>query len=154
MKEVDKMYTAWRKCIRFVWKLPPTTHCNLLSGVSGEVYLEQQLHCMFLRFFHAALHSQNQCIRTCAQLALNGSCSSICNSLNVIVHKYRLQKYELNNVDNNIEHFLIPAKTFVADSAPHTVEAIKDFITWRDDPLTDGQTRADMNDIIAYLCTS
>ena len=27
-------YTAWRKAIRAIWKLPFRTHCNLLHGIN------------------------------------------------------------------------------------------------------------------------
>ena len=41
-----KLYTAWRKAIRAIWKLPFRTHCNLLHGINNtlpiDVMLEQR----------------------------------------------------------------------------------------------------------------
>ena len=35
--DVDIFFTAWRKSIRQIWKVPNTTHCNLLSSINSSV---------------------------------------------------------------------------------------------------------------------
>ena len=35
--DVDMNFTAWRKSIRRLWKIPSTTHCNLLSAINSSV---------------------------------------------------------------------------------------------------------------------
>ena len=35
--DVDMFFTAWRKSIRRLWKIPNTTNCNLLSSIKSSV---------------------------------------------------------------------------------------------------------------------
>ncbi len=149
--DVERVYTAWRKCIRRVWGLHPRTHCNLLSGISNELYIEQQLHSRFIKWFHCALNSKNNCIRTCAKLALGGSYSTICNSVNQMCHTYGFQKYNLTCTD--VVYLLSVVRNSTSDDVSPDAGAIKDFIVWRDDPTTQVQTREDLIDIIEYICT-
>ena len=34
--DVNHFYVAWRKTIRRLWKIPNTTHCNLLSSINSS----------------------------------------------------------------------------------------------------------------------
>ena len=42
----ETFWTAWRKAIRVIWKLPFRTHCKLLHGINDtlpiDVILEQR----------------------------------------------------------------------------------------------------------------
>ena len=34
--DVNNFYVAWRKTTRRLWKIPNTTHCNLLSSINSS----------------------------------------------------------------------------------------------------------------------
>lgn len=42
-KTVNQYYVAWRKVVRLLWRLPNTTHCNLLHTINGSLPIEVAL---------------------------------------------------------------------------------------------------------------
>ena len=98
-KEFENFLTAWRKAIRYVWRTPYRTHNNLLPLICGDLPVEGQLHKRFVKFVHKIINSKNTLVNTCGLLALEGSQSSACNSLNVISRKYSFDKFKLKSGD-------------------------------------------------------
>ena len=81
----------------FLLGLPRTTHCNLLHQICQDIPVHNQICIRFIKFFNAAINSSNSVIKLCASLALNGSGSSISNSLSHISHKNRTARHDLIN---------------------------------------------------------
>ena len=94
-KKVECVYTAWRKCLRRLLDVPPTTHCDLLPIICDDKSFDLQIHKRFLGFFEKAVSSTNSCVSLCAKLALNGSRSAACRSLNYVCEKYGVRKYSI-----------------------------------------------------------
>ena len=42
--DVNQFYVAWRKTIRLLWKIPNTTHSNLLSPINSSEPIVYKLH--------------------------------------------------------------------------------------------------------------
>ena len=38
--DVNTFYIAWRKVVRRIWKIPSTTHCNLLPSINKSLSIE------------------------------------------------------------------------------------------------------------------
>ena len=38
--DVNAFYIAWRKVVRRIWKIPSTTHCNLLPTINKSLPIE------------------------------------------------------------------------------------------------------------------
>ena len=95
--DINKFYTAWRKCIRRISNISSRTHCRYLNILCSDFPVDMQLHTRFLKFFHMTLSSQNDCISLCAKLALNGSGSIICQNLNLVSYIYSINKYHIQN---------------------------------------------------------
>ena len=38
--DVNSLYTTWRKVVRRIWKIPNTTHCNLLPSINKSLPIE------------------------------------------------------------------------------------------------------------------
>ena len=38
--DVNAFHTAWRKIVRQTWKIPSTTHCNLLPSINKSLPIE------------------------------------------------------------------------------------------------------------------
>jgi hypothetical protein len=89
---VNQFFIAWRKCVRMIWNLPYRCHNNLLSSICNDSPVEKQLHKRFLKFVWRAANSNNVCSQVCARLALSGSRSNACKSVNFICHKYTIDK--------------------------------------------------------------
>ena len=103
-KSVLHLFTTWRKCIRKISGLPSRTHCDLLPLICCDLPVPIQLYQRFMKFLHTALNSSNDCVKTCALLALNGSCSSACNNINHIAKMLNISKYKLVNQKLNVIH--------------------------------------------------
>lgn len=69
-KYVSDFFCAWRKCVRRVWGLPYTTHCNLLPAIAMDFPVEFQIYKRFFNFFKSAVCSENSVVRLCAKLKL------------------------------------------------------------------------------------
>lgn len=153
LKVVDAVWTSWRKAVRRIFRLPYRAHCYILPRVCGDAPLEKQLHARFINFFHGALTSRNTCVNICARLAINGSKSPACNSVNLICHKYAILKYDLDHCgcQGVINNILNSEQYSEAEEA--SAGAIKEFVQWRDDFNTPMHTKSDLQDIIDYLCT-
>ena len=92
-KDVEPFYTAWRKAVRRTYGLPSRTHCVLLPYIVNQMYtIETQIHKRFAQFAVGILKSDNMCLNLCGHLALRGSGSKFCNSLNFIAYKYNFNK--------------------------------------------------------------
>jgi len=92
---VSRLHVTWRKCIRKLLDLPGRTHSILLPLICHDLPFIIQLCKRSLKFIHNALHSDNLCLSMCARLALNGSRSSMCNSINYIASIMHISKYDM-----------------------------------------------------------
>ena len=67
-------YTAWRKSIRRLLRLPlKITHHELLPGICADISTEGKMQIIILNFVRKCLSSSNYCIKLCANLTLHGS---------------------------------------------------------------------------------
>ena len=98
---VNAFYTAWRKSIRRLLRLPLRTHNELLPGICADISAEGKLRTRFLNFYRKCLSSSNSCIKLCANLALRGSRSDTAKSANFICCKYNIDKYNITTYNAN-----------------------------------------------------
>jgi len=129
-KGMTKVYTTWRKCIRKLFKLPYKTHSYLIPVLCKDLPLSIQLHKRFTKFIYKALNGTNECLKTCAMLALHGSSSSVCNNINLIASSLNMSKYLMFN--NNLTSLLCKLNDLYA---PHvqtvmTASQICDLLSW------------------------
>ena len=96
-KTVNTFLTAWRKSIRYLLQLPYKCRYIYLPLICNDLPVDVQLHSRFLNFFQKMVHkTENQLIKLCCDIALQGSRSSVCNTLNLLVYRYRIDKYNIN----------------------------------------------------------
>ena len=95
---VNMINIAWRKCIRRLFGLPPRTHNALIHAICNDIPIDAQIHIRFLKFMKGCLLSSNPCIQLCARLAIDGSNSDACKSVNFICSKYDINKYIIPTV--------------------------------------------------------
>ena len=153
---VEAFYTAWRKCIRRIFSLPYNTHSSFLNLLCNDLPIDSQLHLRFLKFCHQCLISSNSCLRLCSRLAMNGSRSNLCNSLNFICHKYNITKRSLTYLD-----FLDIAKfvhSSVSNAISHndllSVSILADLVNTRDKRDFSFFSFQEVSEIIQFVTTS
>ena len=154
-KEVNSFYTAWRKAVRFVWKIPYNSHCNLLHFICDDLPVEVQMHKRFVKFFHKILNSDNCLVHACGVLALEGSRSPACNSLNAILPQYNLNKYTFyrHNLNFSIRKIYFSVLGESYDDTKSTAILIRELCQARDGQLSTIMTRPEIVESIFELCT-
>lgn len=139
---VQKFFTAWRKCVRRVWGIPNTTHCNLLPGICEDRGIEAQLLSRVLNFIRKSVVSCNSLLNCCSQLALRGSFSAVSNTVAKLADELSVSRDLLA---------WSPYRLFDGPSGSETAGAIRDFVIARHSSA--GDDRAAFDDIINFLCT-
>ena len=145
----DMFFVAWRKAIRRLLKVPSRTHNVLLPLIVNDAPVEAQLHKRFIKFFHKALRSGNDCTRTCAQLALNTSHSSVSNSVHFLCQLYQIPVSSLLKSPLNV------AINCIFSNQPDDTDLVKagailDFLSMRQN--CDKNDFCNLSDIINHLC--
>ncbi len=72
---MDDVYIAWRIAMRKVWRVPWTTHCNLLPHLAGVMYPELWFSKWCIKFIKMALNSYTIIVRRITNVGLNGTYS-------------------------------------------------------------------------------
>jgi hypothetical protein len=103
-KDISYFYVPWRKSIRLLFKLPYTTHCNLLPDICNDIPIEVQIHKRIVQFVSSLISSNNKCINLAYKLMVNGSSSTISNSVSFICQKYKLDSFSLNHLSISSLH--------------------------------------------------
>ena len=147
INNIEFFLIQWRKCIRKVWGLPSTTHCNLLDLICQDIPVIMQLHKRFMKFFCSLINSENVYLNTCAKLALNGSCSKLCNSITHICHKYHLNRYSIG-VNNGI----LLNSVLATDQDLMCAGNILDLCYIRDSSCT-MLSSEELNELLMFFCT-
>ncbi len=68
---MDDVYIAWRIAMRKLWKVPWTTHCNLLPHLAGVMDPELWFSKRCIKLIKLALNSDNIIIRTIINVGFN-----------------------------------------------------------------------------------
>ena len=85
-------FTGWRKAIRLLWKIPNTTHCNLLSSINSSVPIVINLERRCAKYIWSCLNSDNSVVKT---IAKSTKCSSVSNFVDN--YRYLSYKYKIGN---------------------------------------------------------
>ena len=76
----DKLFVAWRKCIRRLLGLPNTTHNRLLHLICNDINVDVQLYCRVLKFLVSCSKNPSDNVQICFKLAQGGSISAMSKS--------------------------------------------------------------------------
>jgi hypothetical protein len=149
-KSVKKLYTAWRKSIRFVLNLPYRTHSDLLHFICGDNSIEIQMYLRFLKFYKSLYISPNPVVSTCCQLLITGTGSAVSNSLTKISEHFKIHKYDMHTFSYKPP---VPPDEICAITSA-IIELIEmrtlPFITYETSPLSVD----DCDVFLELLCTS
>ena len=83
-KNINMFNVTWRKAIRRLLSLPNTTHCNLLPYICDDIPPNIQLYQRVIAFLNGLSKSRNIVTSLCYRLILNGSGSSVSNTVSVL----------------------------------------------------------------------
>ena len=154
--DVDMFFTAWRKSIRRLWKIPNTTHCNLLSSINSSVPIVINLERRCAKFIWSCLNSDNSIVKTIANSAKCSSVSNFGDNYRYLSYKYKIGNHVWNSplckllkcFDSYMSHSItvFPEGSF-----------IRDLCLMRDDYSVFNNcaiTKEELFFLINHLCTS
>ena len=97
------------------------------------------------------MNHDNSVISLCGQVAISGSSSSACNNINLICHKFHINKYALQgiNINNCIKMYL---NKLVGTDSHAKAATISDLLYLRDSFLSKF-SRGEINELLEVVCT-
>ena len=152
-KHVTRFFIAWRKAIRNLLDLPYNTHCELLHNICDDVRIDKQLYVRFIKFMNQLRTSDNTLTKLCYNMAINGSSSSISNSISHLSYIMNVSREEVLKVS-----FYKDMRSHEQDTYAAHANIIKELMLERN---TNNISNVDdtflsvdeMSIIINYLCT-
>lgn len=138
---IDKLYVAWRKCIRRIYNLHPRTHCNLLPYITSSRSIELVMHQRLFNFIMNCNRSKNVLIKTVTRTAMNGSNSTLGKNINMLKLKYSV----------NFNQFVTLSNGIVNDDINTVGILIRDLLDY--EVACRGDDKENVRFMIDHLCT-
>ena len=101
----DIFYTAWGKCLRRIDVLPNKTHTIILPVMWDVKPIPVQLHIRFVNFVNKNDQIENNIIEICHNLTMQGSSTSISNSVSHISCLYNIPRHNVP-ISKHLLHLL------------------------------------------------
>ena len=74
---VQSLCIDWRKSLRSLWGVHPTTHCNVITALSNQIPLISTLQNRFIRFMSKCLSSSNCILKLISHFAIANPMSAV-----------------------------------------------------------------------------
>ena len=143
---IQSLYTAWRIAIRRVWRIPWTTHNNMLAHIAGVMDPEYWFAKRCIRFIKMAYTSNNNTVRTISKMGQQSSYSIMGAN-----YKYLRNMYDMS------ESKVHGKWKWVCDSSAELISIciqVNELTSMRDRCLNGFLSRGECKEIIEFLCTS
>jgi len=149
---IERIHVCWRKCLRRLLHLPSRTHSNLLHVICRDVSFPWQLFFRTIKFIISLYNSENILLRSCMNMALSGSCSSL--GSNILTIRSQLGVPVIRSSEE-ARALLQTTKTMASNNQEEEAErvggAVRDLLILRDEGVQ-GWTASDFNIFIETLC--
>ena len=142
---IERLFVAWRKCIRFLFNLPHRTHNILIHQIVHDIPIAEQIFKRFITFINSCISGNSVC-KLAVKLALHGSNSVICKNVNYICEKFDLDKWDL-------ERASLSNCTYESDEFDEAkASTIREFLLFRNSFSFDSEDYVNLSSIISDLC--
>ena len=144
-KTMNGLYVAWRTAMKKVWRVPRTTHSDIIPILADVMPPNLSFDKRAINFCNLLLKSKNKTVNMITGMAIHGSHSVLGQNIKYLSYKYNLNTNEITklwNVKCHQQHELL-----------RLCEQIKELCSLRDSPLDNVLTRYEAQVIIDELCT-
>ena len=142
---MDEVYKAWRIAVRKVWRVPWTTHCDLLPHLAGVMPPNLSFEKNAISFINLLLKSENSVVKTVTGMGLHGYHSILGQNIKYLKAKYELKSHNISTYWKTICH--------VQQDLIRQCNQIRELCHMRDTYHEELLTRAEIKEIINTLCT-
>ena len=125
-KNINMFNVAWRKAIRRLLSLPNTTHCNLLPYICDDIPPNIQLYQRVISFVNGLSKSRNVVTSLCYRLIVNGSGSSVSNTISVLSSMWCVPRSNVSNIKKRSYPIQVP--TSIDNRLAITGSVIRDIL--------------------------
>lgn len=158
---ISDLCTSWRKSLRRVWRLPPTTHCYLLPLLSQCLSLEEEISRRSLKFIQDCVCNRSRLVRAIANYGIyHGRYNSfIGHNVHFCSRKYQVNIREICNGEVNVRSVVNRySDNQIDERQVRTVCFLRELISLRDNILVFSNhfdlSREQLNVLINDICTS
>ena len=151
-KEFDQVCVTWRKCLRFLFDLPPRCHSNLIPLILSYLPFFHLVASRLARFIYSCHNGSNTCTRFFVSLAARGSRSPLSQSLNCISSNFdssveQILSHDISNIISS--HFYNSCDEVSLENAGFAVSVLHDidFAHFNPSFLNAEQLKVILNDI-------
>ena len=104
---ISNLYAAWRKAVRKLWRLPYTTHCNLLHTFNNSLPIEISLEKRSVKSIWSCVNSENDVIKTISRLSRKLPRSFFCQNYRYFSYKYSILPHQWYESYNSVPHSIM-----------------------------------------------
>ena len=144
-KIMNGLCVAWRAAIKKVWRIPRTTHSDILPFIAGAMPPNLCFEKRTINFVNKLLKSKNKTVNMITGMAIHGSHSVLGQNIKYLTHRYNLNINEVKSCwDKQCQDQI---------ELVRLSEQIKELCSMRDSTLANVLTRPEAQEIIDLLCT-
>ena len=154
--DVNAFYIAWRKVVRRIWKIPSTTHCNLLPAINKSLPIEFLMEKRCAKFIWSCFNCHNLIVRNISMAAKISSFSDFGDNYRYLSYKYGIGIHvwhlPLCKLYKCFDVFLLNHHKTIANGV-----FIRDLCLLRENDIVDDDqdlTSTELTYMIDFLCTS
>ncbi len=146
---VNKVYVAWRKAVRQVYRIDNRTHNYIVYGLSDNI--EVKLHRKLAKYIISIIYSDNQYVSSLVSVILKCSSSPVAENYRLLSYLYNILP---SDWENGVTKVLrkIKQKYVLTDVQCNTIAVIKELIDMRDDISATFATNQEIEPLLLDLC--
>ena len=142
---MDDVYKAWRMAVRKVWRVPWTTHCDLLPHLAGVMPPQLRFAKNAISFLKLLIKSNNNVVKTVTGMGMYGYHSILGQNAKYLWSKYNLDPCNVYKQWKSVCQ--------VQQEKIRICEQIKELCYIRDTRQGHILSRMETKDLIDTLCT-
>ena len=142
---MEEVYKTCRITVRKVWRVPWTTHCDLLPHLAGVMPPELSFEKNAISFIKLLYKSENPVVKVVTGMGVHGYHSILGQNIKHLSLKYDLKPSNVNEYWKSVCH--------VQQDKIRLCNQIRELCHMRDTYYDELLSRAEIKEIIDTLCT-
>ena len=153
-KYLSKFYTAWRKGVRRLWKLPYRTHNKYIHVINKSYIINCMLEKRCIKFIWNLINSEHSLYNNIVKYSLSNYSTTVGENIRYFMYKYNITLSDyyssISLLYNKIDLYV--NQHYNCDDEC-TAKAIRELCESRDMCDTQFFDRSELNNMIEMLCT-
>ena len=150
--DINMICRAWRVGFKRILGLPRTTHCNLLSVLGNTINPHDIFIKRFLKFFTNAFNSNNTIVNYLCKMSCTSN-SSMGNNFRYICYRFGYTHSMFNSPSDIMNVFHRHIDSIMPTNDLNRCNMIRELVDMRDGYQSGILGRADIDEILLYVCT-